>query len=346
MGDLATLSEPDSGTLVRFNSAIDLALQAVVEADDPAQLARMSDWAEDLRILARRAQLGIQAQRRALRVRLEAERRIGQLMQQIDRAPVGRPKKGFPKPNLASIGLNKTMSQRARLLGALPQRKYEVLLGRIETDTEITLTQLLGLGSHRRKQAETDSSWGWGRHPKPMALNNVDFAGASTEWLTPPEIFEAMGVEFSLDVASPGPTRVPWIPAREHYTKCQNGLVQPWRGPVWMNCPFGVRNGIMMWIDRFLDHRNGVALVPDFTSTEWWQHLTRHADAVLFVRPKIQFLPRQPGRPGNALGSTLVAIGPAGVRALQNAEGNGRGVCFYRDLRKPRRIVPLRRLKK
>jgi hypothetical protein len=75
---------------------------------------------------------------------------------------------------------------------------------------------------------------------------------------------------------------------------------------------------------------NGVALVVDFTSTEWWQHLTEHSDFILFVRPKIQFLPKSDGRM-NCLGSTLVAIGEAGIQALRTAERNGRGICFRRD---------------
>jgi hypothetical protein len=80
----------------------------------------------------------------------------------------------------------------------------------------------------------------------------------------------------------------------------------------------------------FIQHGNGVALVVDFTSTEWWQYLTERSDFILFVRPKIQFLPKSDGRM-NCLGSTLVAIGEAGIQALRNAERNGRGICFRRD---------------
>jgi hypothetical protein len=165
--------------------------------------------------------------------------------------------------------------------------------------------------------------------PRPDVAAQIDFERTTTEWFTPPEIFEAMEVEFDLDVASPGARKVPWIPARRHLTIRDDGLKQPWQGFVWMNCPFGLRNGMEQWIERFIEHGNGVALVVDFTSTEWWQHLTEHSDFILFVRPKIQFLPRSDGRM-NCLGSTLVAIGDAGIRALRNAERNGRGICFQR----------------
>ena len=39
--------------------------------------------------------------------------------------------------------------------------------------------------------------------------------GATCEWFTPPEIFEALGLEFDLDPCSPGPGH--WVPARKIY---------------------------------------------------------------------------------------------------------------------------------
>jgi hypothetical protein len=58
------------------------------------------------------------------------------------------------------------------------------------------------------------------------------------------------------------------------------------------------------------------------------------ADMVLFVKPKIYFKNGGPAERGrtNSLGSTVVAMGERGVQALRNAERNGRGLCFQRDL--------------
>ncbi len=36
----------------------------------------------------------------------------------------------------------------------------------------------------------------------------------SKEWYTPRYIFEDIGIEFDMDVASPGKDIVPWIPAK------------------------------------------------------------------------------------------------------------------------------------
>jgi len=52
--------------------------------------------------------------------------------------------------------------------------------------------------------------------------------GATDDWYTPPNIFDALGLIFDLDPCSPGPAH--WVPARKIYTKEDDGLVQPWSG--------------------------------------------------------------------------------------------------------------------
>ncbi len=153
--------------------------------------------------------------------------------------------------------------------------------------------------------------------------------GASDEWYTPRYVFDAMGVLFDLDVSSPA---VP-CPADAF---CASGiradsLTQPWAGFVWMNPPFGGRNGLVPWLEKFFQHGDGVALVPDRTSAPWWQTYSRRADAILFVAKKIRFL-RPDGSTGDspAQGTSLLAAGPRGVAALENAERADLGLLFER----------------
>jgi hypothetical protein len=120
-----------------------------------------------------------------------------------------------------------------------------------------------------------------------MALHE-QCVGATDEWYTPSYIFEAMAVRFDLDVASPGAAVAPWIPAARCITA--GSLEQPWNGFVWMNPPFGPRNGLVPWLDKFFAHGNGVALVPDRTSAPWWQEFVPRSDLVLFVDGKIRFI--------------------------------------------------------
>ena len=76
--------------------------------------------------------------------------------------------------------------------------------------------------------------------------------GATDDWYTSRDIFDALGLIFDLDPCSPGPAH--WVPARKIYTKEDDGLVQPWSGTVFMNPPFGRRNGHVPWLRKFLAH--------------------------------------------------------------------------------------------
>lgn len=91
-----------------------------------------------------------------------------------------------------------------------------------------------------------------------MALHE-QCVGKTDEWYTPPHVFEAMAATFDMDVASPGSKTVPWVPSKSHLTK--NSLDAVWNGFVWMNPPFGARNGLVPWLDKFFRHNNGIALV-------------------------------------------------------------------------------------
>jgi hypothetical protein len=142
--------------------------------------------------------------------------------------------------------------------------------------------------------------------------------GATDEWYTPPHVFHALSAKFDLDVASPGRDVTPWIPAGA-FIKA-GSLAAPWGGYVWMNPPFGGRNGLMPWLHKFTDHGNGIALVPDRTSAPWWQHFAPKMDAILFVSKKIKFI-GQDGKPGMspAQGTCLMARGSRAVEDLRNA---------------------------
>lgn len=150
----------------------------------------------------------------------------------------------------------------------------------------------------------------------------------SNEWYTPEYIFEALGVIFDLDVASPEDRTHCSVPAGAYYT--EGSLQREWYGFVWMNPPYGNQKEKYKWIKKFLSHGNGIALMPDRTSAPWWQFFSRHSDAVLFVDGKIKFI-RPDGTkgesPGN--GTTLFAVGSDGIQALLDAQAKGLGRYYY-----------------
>lgn len=151
--------------------------------------------------------------------------------------------------------------------------------------------------------------------------------GATDEWYTPPHVFEALGTEFHVDVASPGHEVTPWIPAGYFFTS--RSLERLWYGFVWMNPPFGKRNGLEPWLEKFFAHGNGIALVPDRTSAPWWQRFAPRSDMALFVASKIKFIGAD-GQPGKspAQGTTLLAVGAKATEAIERAGRAGLGSVF------------------
>lgn len=154
-------------------------------------------------------------------------------------------------------------------------------------------------------------------------MSHWETSGRSDEWYTPKYIFDALGTIFDLDVAAPE-AGAPHVP-------CQNWLFesaldQEWSGLVWMNPPFGGRNALAPWLDKFFSHGTGIALTPDRTSAPWFQDAWHKADAVLFM-PKVRFL-RPDGSEGKSPsnGTTLWAAGSQAERALMRAASVGLGI--------------------
>ncbi len=129
--------------------------------------------------------------------------------------------------------------------------------------------------------------------------------GETDEWHTPRYIFDALGERFDLDVAAPvdGPRHVPcgkWI--------SENSLCALWFGFIWMNPPFGHQSTKRLWLRKFFNHENGIALVPDRTSAPWFQEFAPRASVICWVSPKIKF-ERADGSLGESPGTGTALLG-------------------------------------
>lgn len=154
--------------------------------------------------------------------------------------------------------------------------------------------------------------------------------------LTAPALFEEISSRPANDATW---LRVHGIPLNGSVTEMlspasKTGLpvIGLWGKPfLWNNPPFGGRNGLVPWLDRFFGHGNGIALTPDRTSAPWWQDANRRADATLFVAGKIRF-ERPDGSVGKSpgTGTTLFASGDRAVTALVRAEAFGLGAVMRR----------------
>jgi hypothetical protein len=135
--------------------------------------------------------------------------------------------------------------------------------------------------------------------------------GATDEWYTPPEIFGALGLTFDLDPCAAN-SLFSRVPARFHIRPPQDGLTMPWVGLVFMNQPFGGRNGHVPWLRKFLEHGNGVAIVRAYTSAAWFHDWAILAQTMCFPRGKTKFV-RPDGTIGRAPGHGIVLLGTGDI---------------------------------
>jgi len=151
---------------------------------------------------------------------------------------------------------------------------------------------------------------------------------SSDEWYTPPSVFDALSLSFELDPAAP-PGGVPWVPARRHFCRDEDGLAQSWRGRVWLNPPYGRQTG--RWLDRLGDHGDGLALVFARTDTAWFQRIASRATALCFIDGRLRFH-RPDGTPGDTAPapSLLAAFGLPCALGLAEA---GLGQTFMPPVR-------------
>lgn len=153
--------------------------------------------------------------------------------------------------------------------------------------------------------------------------------GASDDWYTPLALLNAIGETYDLDPCSPGAGH--WVPARQIYTIEDDGLVLPWDGFIFMNPPFGGRNGHVPWLKRFLEHANGIAIVRAYTSSAWFHNYAVKVDAMCFPRGKTKFV-RPDGSIGKCPGHGIVLLG-MGTRAVAALERSRLGLFLARSPR-------------
>ena len=117
-------------------------------------------------------------------------------------------------------------------------------------------------------------------------LPSDSYAMTSDECYTPRWVFDAMGLEFDLDVAAP--KGGPWhVPAAHYYTAEDDGLAQPWDGLIWCNPPYSTAAD---WIAKWAAHDRGCLMTQVASRQPWRSTLYAAADAVYvgqveFARP-------------------------------------------------------------
>jgi hypothetical protein len=133
------------------------------------------------------------------------------------------------------------------------------------------------------------------------------------ECYTPKWIFDSLGLQFDLDVASANHPLIS-VPAHNKYTIDDNALELEWYGRIWMNPPF---SKVTPWIDRFIQHDNGVGLVPLSSNGRWVNKLWDSQVAFCYLPSNLAFV----GASGHEVKMrwrvTLIAAGIENIQAMQ-----------------------------
>lgn len=142
----------------------------------------------------------------------------------------------------------------------------------------------------------------------------------TNEWYTPPYIFEKLGIEFDLDPCAPVLGTHRNVPAKRFLSSAEDGLRSEWRKNenVFLNPPYN-RKHISSWVGKLALHGKGIALVFARTETIWFQDIASMADAICFVRGRVEFLRPDGSRGRSTAPSCLIAWGHDNVQALVNS---------------------------
>ncbi len=102
----------------------------------------------------------------------------------------------------------------------------------------------------------------------------------SDECYTPRWVFDAMGLQFDLDVAAPHGG--PWhVPCDRYLTVEDDGLTAPWHGLVWCNPPY---SSVRDWVARWVQHDRGALMTQVASAQPWRAALYSNADALYIGR--------------------------------------------------------------
>jgi len=136
---------------------------------------------------------------------------------------------------------------------------------------------------------------------------------ANDELYTPKAIFDKLGLHFDLDVAS-GLNENIAVPTSNRFTIEDDALVQDWYGRVWMNPPFSKPSP---WAHKWLEHGNGVALLPLSGNSRWWRMLWQSEAGVVMVEPNTGFINTEGEEKKIMYGISLWAVGAENIEALK-----------------------------
>jgi hypothetical protein len=156
-----------------------------------------------------------------------------------------------------------------------------------------------------------------------FAVPGDGVAATSDECYTPRWVFDAMALQFDLDVAAP--VGGPWhVPTKRYYTVEDDGLTQPWDGLVWCNPPY---SRFAPWAARFAHTPRAVLMGLAAARSRARRDAFGSADVVAFIDPKFE---RDGLPPRDVPQAVFVAFRGVGVEPAERlAAADKRGAVLY-----------------
>lgn len=145
---------------------------------------------------------------------------------------------------------------------------------------------------------------------------------ATVEWYTPPYIIEALGNDFDLDPCAP---KKDWYTAKKCFTKEDDGLVQDWKGFVFLNPPYS-QPELKLFVKKISEYGNGIVLIySKVGNTMFHEFVWDKATSIYFLRKRINFIDinGEEGRSPYA-NNCFVAYGDKADNILKNLSLSGK----------------------
>lgn len=329
------------------------ARQMLAEIRNTDDAMNTVDYAEAARVFAKQAKLGTEYVNHATAIKLKAERRLADMVDDGQAAgtiatsgenqhSVGRPQGGRPLPGLPEPQRPATLDD----LGVSRQRLHEARAIRDALPDDESVDELVAEANAQPEPVEIS------RKEIVKGKVHVTNNSGNNEWYTPPDFIAAAkdvfahlwlddecprgdincdGCDCSAIQVDPASSDVAQRTVRAHtyYTAETNGLEQEWRGTVWMNPPYSgalVGKFVDKLIEEFTAERvtAAIVLVNNATETAWAQKLLGFSSAVCFPSGRIKYHDAT-GRPANTPLQGQMFVFLAGQRWVCDMERTGAG---------------------
>jgi ParB family chromosome partitioning protein len=246
----------------------------LAEADTIQKAKELKSLALTAAEWAKRKNMGEDAIGHCRSYALEAERKMGEMLRQTERAkgelkrgPVVTARNHGETPTLESLGLTKRESTEAQKLAALPADRFDALKN----------------GTTTKKQA--------------LNLAHVGHNSGENEWYTPMELVECARLVMGEIDCDPASSQIAnrTVRAKVFFSKSEDGLKQKWNGRVFLNPPYAqplVAQFAEAVAGKFKEGEisEAIVLVNNATETNWFGQIVGEASAICFPSGRVKFL--------------------------------------------------------